>query len=83
MPERIGATRRRAVGQRETLRVIREGRARVVYIAGDADQFIIEPVIALATRSQCELVKVESMGQLGRLCGISVGAACAAVLNDV
>ncbi|HHW10542.1 MAG TPA: 50S ribosomal protein L7Ae-like protein [Firmicutes bacterium] len=82
VPERIRATRRRAAGQRETLRAIREGRARVVYVALDADDFIIEPVINLTARSGCELVKIESMGQLGRLCGIPVGAACAALLNE-
>jgi|GEM_PF-979955 len=83
MPERLRNTRRRAVGARQTVRALHSELVQVVYVAGDAEVRIVHPVVELArTCAGVEVVEVENMNQLGRLCGISVGAACAALLKD-
>jgi len=83
MPDRLRATRQRAVGAKQTLRALHSGNAKVVYVAGDADQRVVRPVETLArSESGTEVVIIESMSRLGRLCGIEVGAACAAILGE-
>ena len=41
----------------------------------------MRPLRAEVARSGCEVVEVESMQSLGRMCGIDVGAAAAAILE--
>ncbi len=83
MPERLRATRRRAVGAKQTLRALQSGAARVVYVAGDAEQRVVRPVVSMAqSLPGVEVVTVDTMARLGRLCGIEVGAACAAILLE-
>jgi len=53
----------------------------VVFVARDADRRITEPVLRAARDRGLEVVEVESMTALGRVCGIAVGAAVAAILD--
>ena len=71
---------KRVVGVKQSRKAIREGRARRVYLASDADPVITEPI-----RNQCAAAGVpvergQTMAQLGRACGIAVGASAAADL---
>ncbi|MGI6036444.1 MAG: ribosomal L7Ae/L30e/S12e/Gadd45 family protein [Limnochordia bacterium] len=81
MPARIRATRKRAVGSKQTVKAIEEGAAVVVYVARDAAGWVIEPIIESCTAEGIELVYIDSMRELGEACGIDVGAASAAVLK--
>lgn len=81
MPERLRAARRKAVGARQTIRALHEWAVPVVYVANDADQWLVRPVIELAHNLGAEVVEVDTMTRLGRFCGIEVGAACAAIVN--
>ena len=70
----------RVVGVKQTRKAIREGRARRVFLARDADPAMTD---ALAADCAAAGIPVESgcaMAQLGRACGISVGAAAAAAV---
>ncbi|MGI6609618.1 MAG: ribosomal L7Ae/L30e/S12e/Gadd45 family protein [Limnochordia bacterium] len=82
MPSRLKEARRKAVGTNETLRALETGSAVVVFVAADAEQRVTRPVLELAARQQLELIRVEAMSALGRLCGIDVGTACAALLKE-
>lgn len=83
MPERLRNTRRRAVGARQTMRALHSKTVQVIYVAGDAESHVVRPIVELAKNcAGVEVVEVETMCKLGRLCGISVGAACAAILTD-
>ncbi len=79
--ERIRAAEARAVGASQTAKAVRGGRARLVLVARDADRKVTEPVIRAAQERGVPLVEVDSMRELGRACGIAVGAAAAAVLE--
>jgi large subunit ribosomal protein L7A len=72
--------RRRVVGMRETLKRMTQGMAVGVFVAKDAEPRVIEEVVAQSQARGVPLEYVDSMDELGRLCGIEVGAACAALL---
>ncbi|CAB1129954.1 Putative ribosomal protein L7Ae-like [Candidatus Hydrogenisulfobacillus filiaventi] len=71
----------RVVGARETVKKLAQGRVRLVYIARDADPKVVDPVLQACQARQVPVVWVDAMAELGRLCGIAVGAACAAGLG--
>lgn len=71
--------RRRVVGRRETLREIQRGIAAEIYVAKDADTAILSVIEEAGRRHQIPIHYVDTMRELGELCGIEVGAACAAV----
>lgn len=70
----------RVVGAKQTLRAAETGRAQMVFVARDADQRVVAPVVEGARRRGVEVVVVETMIELGRMCGIEVGAAAAAIV---
>lgn len=73
--------RQRVVGRRETLKQIQRGTATVVYVARNADTAIVSEIENHCRTHQVPIMYVDSMGELGQLCGIEVGAACAAVMS--
>ncbi len=73
--------RHRVVGRRETMKQIRRG-ARAVFVARDADTAILREIEERCRANQIPIYYVDSMHELGRLCGIEVGAACAAVSRE-
>ncbi|MDA8205834.1 MAG: ribosomal L7Ae/L30e/S12e/Gadd45 family protein [Thermaerobacter sp.] len=72
--------RQRVVGRRETVKHIQRGDASVVYVAGDADPAIRSEIQSLCRTYQIPMDSIDTMRELGQLCGIEVGAACAAVI---
>jgi len=79
--ERLRSAEFRAVGTNQTAKAIGRGRAQIVYIAKDADRRVVEGVVAAAKSASLEIVEVDSMREIGRACGIGVGAAAAAILG--
>lgn len=71
--------RQRVVGRRETLKVIQRGRAVSVFVAKDANPAILSELEEHCRIHQVPVTYVESMRELGQLCGIEVNAACAAL----
>lgn len=71
-----------SVGTKQTIRSIELNHAEEVYIARDADSKITTKVIHLCKKYQVPYVYVDSMKQLGKACGIDVGAAMAATLKQ-
>ena len=53
----------------------------VVYIAEDAERCITSPLLRICEEKGFEIVYVDSMKELGKACGIKVGAATAAILK--
>lgn len=82
MPERLRTAKRRIVGTKQTLKAVQAGAAAIVYVAKDAEERVLRPLRAELANSRCEVVEVESMQLLGRMCGIDVGAAAAAILEE-
>lgn len=72
--------RQRVVGARETLKKIAQGHAVCVYVATAADPKVVKEVVSSSQAHHVPLFYIDTMAELGRLCGIQVGAACAAVV---
>ncbi len=75
-------SRRRVVGMRETLKTIARGNALRVYVARDAEPRVIEDIVAQSQTRKIPMDYVDTMEELGRLCGIEVRAACAALVPE-
>ena len=69
------------VGAKQLKKAVRDGRARYVFLAENADPAVTEPLRLLCQQNQIQITWVRSMSELGRACGIEVGAAAAAVVN--
>ena len=70
----------KVVGAKQTKRALRDGKAAKVYLAQDADPALTEPMEALSLENQVAVEWIPTMKDLGKACGIAVGAAVAAVL---
>lgn len=73
---------KRIVGAKQSLKAIKSGTAKIVYVADNAENKVIKPIIEASEHHGVELVHVETMQKLGVLCGIDVGAAAACVLKE-
>ena len=69
------------VGTKQLRKAVRDNRARYVFLAENADPAVTEPLEVLCAENHIQITWVRSMAELGRACGIEVGAAAAAVLN--
>ena len=79
MEELLNNARRKVVGTKQTLKALEKGEVKIIFIARDAEDKVIRPVLILCEASTIELQYVDSMVQLGRMCGIKVKAAVAAI----
>ena len=71
----------KTIGVRQTLKAIENGRAKVIFIAKDADEKVVAGVKELGLKNSIEIVYIDSMKTLGKACGIEVGAAAACLLK--
>ncbi|WP_067621077.1 ribosomal L7Ae/L30e/S12e/Gadd45 family protein [Alicyclobacillus acidiphilus] len=80
----IRQAKKKTIGTNQTLKVLKQSGERVlcVYIARDAESRVTDPVIHLASRQGIEIEWVDTMKQLGKACGIEVGAATASIVAD-
>ncbi len=79
MDDLISSARRKVVGTKETMKALERGEAKYVFIAGDAEERITRPIIALCEASEIEPQHVATMAELGKKFGIKVKAAAAAI----
>ncbi|WP_338553292.1 ribosomal L7Ae/L30e/S12e/Gadd45 family protein [Paenibacillus sp. KS-LC4] len=70
------------VGAKQTTKMLEQDKAIEVYIAQDADPRMKEKILHLCERSSIPVKWVETMQDLGKTCGIDVGAAMAALVTD-
>ena len=69
------------VGSKQLKKAVTAGRARGVFLAENADPALTEPIAEMCSQQNIQITWVRSMAELGRSCGIEVGAAAAAVVN--
>lgn len=72
---------RKVVGVRQLRKALSSGQCRQVFLALDADPFLTAPIRELCQNLGVPLADVPTMTELGRACGISVGAAAAGLLS--
>ena len=76
------ASQEKVIGVKQSRKAVREGRAKRVYLACDADPAITEPVAVSCEAAGIPVETEHTMAQLGRACRITVGAAVAVLLNE-
>ena len=74
-------TQRKVVGIKQLRKSLKDGLVTMVFVAQNADPGLTEPLKAECDRSGVELVWVPTMAELGKACGISVGASAAGILR--
>ena len=72
---------RTVVGAKQLRKALENRKARFVFLAQNADPALTEPIMALCKQNQVSYSWVRSMADLGRACGIEVGAAAAAAVE--
>lgn len=68
-------------GFKEVMNLLLQNRAVKVIIADDCDEKMKISVSEQAKKSDVEIEYVETMRELGKVCGIDVGASCAAQIK--
>ncbi|WP_324332481.1 ribosomal L7Ae/L30e/S12e/Gadd45 family protein [Methylomusa anaerophila] len=75
-------TAKKVIGAKQTARAVEKGLALKVYLAQDADRRVIAPLMETCRRNQIPIETGATMGELGKACGIEVGAASVAIVKE-
>ena len=73
-------TKRKVVGIKQLRKSLKGGQVVRAFVAENADPRLTEPLAEECSRLGVELIFVPTMAELGKACGISVGAAAAGLL---
>jgi large subunit ribosomal protein L7A len=71
----------RVVGSKEARKHLERGSVQKLFLAEDAEERVTADLLREAKRRGVSIEHVPSMAELGRACGIQVGAAAAALLK--
>lgn len=74
-------TAKKVTGAKQVTRALKNGAARQVFLAQDADPRVTEPIQLLCQERGVATEEVATMAALGSACGIAVGSAVAAVID--
>lgn len=80
--EKVKQAGKISVGTKQTTKIVEQGLAREVFVAKDADPRITTKVVSLCKKMGVTVTHVDSMKLLGKSCGIEVGAAIVAIVNE-
>ena len=69
------------VGAKQFRKALRDNRIVKTYLAANADPAITDPIVRCCEENNICYVWVDTMSELGRACGIEVGAAAATVVK--
>ena len=81
MCHEVLTTAKKVIGAKQVAKAIEKGLAKSVLLAEDADEWVVSPLRELCNRKSVPVENVPTMGELGKACGIEVGAAAVAVLK--
>jgi large subunit ribosomal protein L7A len=79
--EKVAQAKSFIVGTKQTVKALRSGVVKEVIVADDADTRVTAKIIETAMEYEIPLIHVDSMQQLGKACGIEVGAAAVAITS--
>lgn len=77
----LETARNKKIGIKQSLKILKRDQAAMVFIAKDAEQYVIRSIVELAEEKQIPVIYVESMLILGKACNIDVGAATAVIVK--
>ncbi|WZL77438.1 ribosomal L7Ae/L30e/S12e/Gadd45 family protein [Eubacteriales bacterium mix99] len=70
------------VGRKQTAKAIRQGKAQRVFLACDAENYVVNEMKDLCSEFHVPVTEIATMKELGKACGIQVGAATAAIRKE-
>lgn len=73
---------KKTIGMKQSLKAVETGAARMVFVARDADEKVTGNLVRICEQASVEVHYIDTMKQLGKACGIDVGAAAVALLKD-
>ncbi|MDY6826458.1 MAG: ribosomal L7Ae/L30e/S12e/Gadd45 family protein [Bacillota bacterium] len=79
MEDLLSNARQKVVGTKQTIKALEKGAVSHVFIARDAEDRVVQPILALCEDRKIEPYYVDTMNELGKMCGIKVKAAAAAI----
>lgn len=74
-------TAAKAIGAKQAAKAVERDRAQIVLLAADAESRVILPLRELCNKKNIAIEDIATMEELGKACGIAVGAAAVAVLK--
>ncbi|MGM7683959.1 50S ribosomal protein L7ae-like protein [Cytobacillus sp. Hm23] len=78
--EKVSQAAKIIIGTKQTVKALKSEAVKEVIVAADADERIINKIVHVAKANDVPINTVDSMKQLGRACGIEVGAATVAII---
>jgi large subunit ribosomal protein L7A len=79
---RLQDAKKKTIGFKQSLKAVERGQALVVYVAKDGEDKIRLSILELCRQQEVPVVEVATMLELGKACGIQVGASVAALLDS-
>lgn len=70
------------IGTKQTMKAVEHGEAAEVFVAEDADPRMVNRIVLLCGQRGVKLTYVDTMRNLGKACGIGVGAAMAVAVEE-
>ena len=77
--EMLKSAAKKAVGTKAVLRALASKEAVRVYVASDIDTFLYQKVTRACADAAVPVIRVESNKELGKVCGLQIGCAAAAI----
>ena len=72
---------KKVIGVKQSIKFLKDGKGKILYLAKDAKIEIINPLKSLAKNQKIDIEYVDTMKELGKICGIEVKAAAALLLK--
>ena len=72
---------KRVVGTKQILKKFAADELEQLFVADNAQEHIRQNLLSLASEKHVAVVHIKTMDELGRMCGIAVGAAAAGILK--
>jgi len=82
LDETFKNAKHKTIGLKQTQRALEKGIVKRLFMAKDAEPHVLRSVVEWCTNHNVERIEVPTMKELGRACGIEVGTAVAAILED-
>ena len=72
---------KKVIGIKQSTKAMKNGEGRILYVAKNANDKMVTPLVELAKKCGVEIKHVKNMKILGEMCGIDVKSAVALILD--
>ncbi|MGG5463087.1 ribosomal L7Ae/L30e/S12e/Gadd45 family protein [Clostridium sp. B9] len=76
-----GLLGKKVIGIKQSTKAMKNGEGKILYVAKNANEKMVAPLVELAKKCGIEIKHVESMKILGEMCCIDVKSAVALILD--